>query len=137
MSSRRNGRDPEVLWGSVGLFLVLVSLGVLLLAPGLLDLLPRCLLKGATGWPCPTCGLTRMGQALAAGRFLEAAACNPLAAGGLLFGGLYLPYAGLVVAGILRPIRTGWLSAPMPLWVRAGALSALAGNWLWLVVSGR
>jgi len=49
---------------------------------------PVCLLKKATGIPCPSCGATRSMIALIHGDFLKAILWNPM--GLLLFGGLII-----------------------------------------------
>jgi len=41
-------------------------------------LLPVCTFRAALGFPCPSCGVTRAGLALAQGDWLKACAYNPL-----------------------------------------------------------
>ncbi len=130
-------RDPEIIWGSVGTVLLSAALAVVWLAPGMIGLLPRCMLKAATGWPCPTCGLTRAAQALAAGQPLEALLSNPLVGLGVVAGLAYLPYAWLVMAGLVAPVRTGWLRPPLAPALRWGALGVVALNWVFLAAAGR
>jgi hypothetical protein len=132
----RSRRSPEILWGSIGLFLLAAGLLVTVMAPGLLAAAPRCLFKVATGWPCPTCGATRALWALGAGHPLEALAWNPLLGLAALGGSLYLPYAWLVVGGVITPIRTGWLTPPMPRTLRWLVPAALALNWIYLLLAG-
>jgi hypothetical protein len=45
---------------------------------------PPCLFKRATGWPCATCGLTRMALALADGDLPAAFHWHPVAAAAVL-----------------------------------------------------
>lgn len=39
---------------------------------------PACTFRAALGFPCPSCGMTRAGLALAQGEWRTAFACNPL-----------------------------------------------------------
>ena len=131
----RSGRNPEILWGSIGLFLLVTGLLAVLTVPDLLAL-PGCLFKTATGRPCPTCGATRALWALGAGHPLEALAWNPLLGLLGLGGALYLVYAWLVIAGFVAPIRTGWLTPPMPAALRWLAPMAIGLNWIYLILAG-
>ena len=128
---------PELLWGSVGTVVIGIGLLVVLLVPPVLHVLPGCLFQSATGVPCPTCGGIRAAVALAHGDPLRAVAWNPLAALAVLGLAVYLPYAWLTLAGVVRPIRTGWLSPPMPVWLRWTLVVLLATNWIYLVAVGR
>jgi hypothetical protein len=113
-----------------------MGLAAVLLAPEWIGLLPRCLIKVATGWPCPSCGLTRAAQALAGGHLLQALLWNPLV-GLVALGGLaYLPYAWLVMAGVLAPVRTGWLRPPLAPVLRWGLPALVALNWAYLIAAG-
>lgn len=69
--------------------------------------LPLCPLANLTGWPCPSCGLTRAALALLQGDIALALTLNPLAplvllALGVFAGGAWLGY-----------VRTG---QPVPPW---------------------
>lgn len=128
--------SPEVIWGSVGTFLAAAGFVAFLLAPRFLGQATVCVFKAGTGIPCPTCGTTRVLEALAAGDVGTALATNPLAVIALAGSALYLVYAWLVVAGITRPWRPGWLTPPMPLWLRLGLPLVLAANWLYLMAAG-
>ena len=130
-------RTPEIIWGSLGTVFLLVGLVAVLVMPAALHLLPGCVFKAITGVPCVACGGTRAAVALAHGQPLHALGWNPLVAAGLLGLVVYLPYAWLVVIGAMRPLRTGWLTPPMPVWLRWTTLTALLANWLYLTVAGR
>ncbi|MFQ5766776.1 MAG: DUF2752 domain-containing protein [Acidobacteriota bacterium] len=93
--------------------------------------------KAALGFPCLTCGGTRAALALFAGHPLSALAWNPLVAAAILAAGIYVPYAWLVVGGVLPPVRTGWLSPPAPGALRWLAGAALLGNWVYVILMGR
>ena len=130
-------RTPEIIWGSLGTVLLLTGLLAVLVVPATLGFLPGCAFKAITGAPCVACGGTRAAVALAHGQPWQALAWNPLAASALLGLALYLPYAWLVLAGVVRPIRTGWLSPPMPSWLRWAIITLLLVNWVYLLVVGR
>lgn len=87
-----------------------------------------CLVKAATGLPCPLCGGTRAAAALGEGALLDALAWNPLAALGI----------GLAVAAGAA-LLLGW--RPGAAWrgpgVRVAGLAAIALNWTYLVAVGR
>lgn len=139
MQHEGRGAAPaaEIIWGSLGTVLLLVGLLTVLVLPSALQLVPGCLFKATTGVPCVACGGTRAAVALAHGRPLQALTWNPLAASALLGLVLYVPYAWLVLAGMVRPLRTGWLSPPMPAWVRWTLITLLVANWTYLIVVGR
>ena len=95
--------------------------------------LPHCLWRTWTGWPCPGCGTTRAMTSLLHGELAHALAFNPLAAlAGMTF----------LAGGLAAPL---WLAAggqavslsarPRPLAMAALAALFLA-NWAWLYASG-
>jgi hypothetical protein len=128
--------SPELIWGSVGTFLAAAGIFVFLLAPRLLGQATVCLFKVGTGVPCPTCGTTRVLEALAAGDLAVALMTNPLAVLTLAGGASFLVYAWLVMAGALQPWRPGWLTPPMPVWLRFSLPLVVAVNWLYLITAG-
>ena len=102
-----------------------------------LDHLPFtvCLLKGLTGFPCPTCGSTRAVGRLAHLDLAGALAMNPLTT---LAAALVALWAvadfGLLTRGRGLDLEVG---RPLGRLVRWLALVAVAANWLYLVVAGR
>jgi hypothetical protein len=106
------------------------------LAPRMLGRITACVFKARTGVPCPSCGSTRAMEALAAGDPAAAMAQNPLAVIAVAGGLVYLVYAWCVVAGVVRPLRPGWLTSPMPAWLRWGIPLVLAANWAYLILAG-
>jgi hypothetical protein len=100
----------------------------------LLPLLPisyTCPLKGITGLPCATCGMTRAFVRLAHGDTAGAVAASPL--GALLALGVWT-YA---VADAVRMALGAPLPVPSPRALRAATvlgIAALIVNWAWLVV---
>lgn len=124
-------RQLGLFWGAVAAALVALSP----LAPRLAAGLPACPIKATTGWPCPGCGTTR--AALALGDFdpLAAFAVSPLAAAGwvLLIGG-GLVAGALALAGIEPPALPGWTPRRLAAF-RIAAAAAIAGNWMYLVLT--
>jgi hypothetical protein len=89
-----------------------------------------CLLREATGIPCPTCGATRGTLALLEGQLVEALLLNPMvtvAAGGFLIGGLVAP---------LWAYRRGTVPTvpvPLPGWSRTAIVVVILANWAWVI----
>lgn len=126
--------------GALPLGAVLAAIGVaaaLAVAVFHLDRLPFsiCVFKAVTGWPCLTCGSTRALGRVCAGDLRGAFAMNPLAT--LLAAGL-VPWGLADAALMLRGSALGVeLSPRLGLPARAAALSALLGNWAYLIAAGR
>ena len=114
--------------------------GVLLAGAGLAAVwlqlgLPRplCLFREWTGIPCPSCGSTRLAEALLAGDLVGAIAHNPL-----VFGAL----AGVAVWAVLSASRwafglPAWRLVTRPgerLALRVGAVLVLFAGWAYLVL---
>ncbi len=116
------------LWGIVMLSTVVLRPFWLALVP----FVPACPFRSLTGVPCPTCGTTHAAIAMLHGRIGAALAANPLAAAaGLAFlaGGLIAP---LWVA-LRLPVPE--IPAPLPRWVRALILAALAASWMYVIAT--
>ena len=114
--------------------------GVLLLGAGLAAVwlrlgLPRpiCLLREWTGIPCPTCGSTRLVEALLAGDVGAALAQNPLVF--VVLVGVAL-WALASAAGRLFGLRAPRvvLGAGEKLVLRIGAVVAVLAGWVYLVL---
>ena len=97
---------------------------------------PPCVWKASTGLPCPTCGGTRMGEALLQLDLLGAFLWNPL---------LFLGLAGILGTGLVcltrrllrRPRLRLVLNRPWePAALRIGAFAGLTLGWLYLVLKG-
>lgn len=90
-----------------------------------------CWFKAVTGVPCPTCGLGRGVQHLAAGDPGGALALNPL---------LFAVLAGAAVLLVVRAITGLSLRLEIPAGLRTRglllALGALALNWIYLIWTG-
>ncbi len=115
---------------------------VLLLAAGLAAVwlrlgypLPVCGFRSWTGLPCPTCGTTRMVDALLHGDFVAAVAWNPLVLFGLTAVALWAGASTLRDMTGLPPVRVvveRWERASL----RIGAIAALLTGWAYLVWRG-
>lgn len=109
--------------------------GALALRPLWLALAPHlrpCLFRSLTGVPCPTCGTTRAAVAFLEGDFAAAFTTNPLAAAaGLVF----VVGAPLAAAWALARWPVPVIPSPLPRWVRIGAVSLLAGNWIYGILA--
>lgn len=87
-----------------------------------------CLFRNVTGVPCPTCGTSRAAVAAIHGRFLDAAALNPMMAAIVMSAAAWLVLRGVLGRRIaFHP--TPRLTAA--LWVLAAA--AFAANWTWVI----
>jgi hypothetical protein len=93
-----------------------------------------CLFKVTTGYPCPTCGSTRMVSGLINLDILAAFHWNPLLfLGGIAFiawggYGFYMLFSGRKIQVILTK-KEGFF-------LRLGLITLFILNWIYLVVSG-
>ncbi|HWB10720.1 MAG TPA: DUF2752 domain-containing protein [Pirellulales bacterium] len=84
-----------------------------------------CMSRSLLGLSCPGCGLTRSFVYLAHGRWQEAWRVHRL---GWLLAGLVLiqlPYRGMILARLMRPI-----SSRAAQWLAWGLVGLMAANWL-------
>lgn len=123
-------------WRQLRIFWAGVALGLLLLAPfggHFTRLLFACPFKSLTGYPCPTCGVTRSALALSHFDFAGALLHYPLATLAWLFligGGLL---AGLsVLLGIPLPPPPQRLRP----WQRWTLMAAVLANWAYSIATG-
>ena len=96
---------------------------------------PICRMRAWTGIPCPTCGSTRMIEALFAGDLLGAFAWNPLVFVALVFVALWIALRGIrVLFGL-----PAWRIVLTPYERRVLlvlALALVAAGWTYLVRHG-
>ena len=93
---------------------------------------PVCLLREWTGVPCPTCGTTRLIEALLSGDLLGALAWNPL---------VFLVLTAAAVWAVLSAARFAFrlptwcvaFSRRERTWARILAIAALVGGWAWVL----
>lgn len=96
---------------------------------------PGCPLRALTGLPCPTCGSTRLVEALVAGDALGALRWNPL----LFCAGALVALWALVSAGsrlLGLPGRRIVLERREGRWLRGLAAAAIALDWAYLAWRG-
>ena len=94
-------------------------------------LLRPCVFRSLTGFPCPTCGTTRAATAILEGNLIAAFTANPLAAAaGLLF----VVGAPLAVLWAIARWPLPELPSPLPGWIRIGAFTIIAANWIYVIL---
>ena len=99
-----------------------------------------CLVKAATGLPCPSCGVTRSLLALGAGDLAGAVTANPL---GLVAAALLVivPLWMIVDAlrseeSLYRAYRAGEGFLLRKPWAAGVAVAVVAANWIWNITKG-
>jgi hypothetical protein len=127
--------DHERLWLSIAL--AGAALAVLWVAAGHEEL-PRviCPFRHLTGIPCFTCGGTRAVLALTRGDVHAAFVWNPLVAVSAIAASVWLFYAAVVTA-LRAPRLRVRLAERDRLLFRAAAWTAIASNWVFLILQGR
>jgi len=96
---------------------------------------PGCPLRALTGLPCPTCGATRLVEALVDGRPAAAFGCNPP---------LFVAGAGVAAWAVLSaawwlfglPKRRLVLEQREARWLRGLAVAAVLAGWAYLAWRG-
>lgn len=119
-------------WAGVGLAsLLLLSVLALKFAAPFASLLPRCVMYGVLGLPCPTCGTTRAFLAYARGDFAAAFLANPLTA--MIYMSLFAAAGVLLAATVFNKNVLNYCNAAQPTIVRRMAALALGANWIYLL----
>ena len=129
------GRDRvpyPLIFGAVTLLIAAAAWLRISLTTGWIPAL--CVFRGLTGIPCPACHSTRALAALLTGRVSAALAFNPLVT--------LLALGSVAAAGLSAARRLGGgdllaleVSRREGTALRAAAVTALAANWLYLIVS--
>lgn len=125
--------DHERIWGWVVATSALLGLAWLerVGSPPLV-----CPFRALTGWPCPTCGMTRAMVALLGGDLAGSLRLNPIVPPAVCVMALYVPYA-IVVAHLSLPrlrVRLDVRDWTVLRWVTGAGALAL---WLFLIADGR
>ena len=119
-----------VAWPFVGLGLGVLAAGAYLVSLVPFRWIPPCGFHTLTGHPCPSCGATRMTQALLHGHLAEALSLNPLFAGLLTgFALWFVVGAGARLAG--RDLTLG-VGDREEKWLWVALLAAFLLNWAYL-----
>ncbi len=94
-----------------------------------------CWVHVLTGFPCPTCGITRALVALARGRWWAAFQVQPLITIAATLAVLYMPWAAGVLARGWPPLRIE-LRGPKRRALRWSIVGAVLINWAYLIRAG-
>ena len=127
-ASDSSDRQLGFLWAAVALSLVALSP----LAPSFAAGLWSCPFKSLTGRPCPSCGTGRAALALARFDPMHALVHYPLPA---------LVWTAFIAGGLIAGWRA-WNGQPLPrirrvpVWIRVGAIVAVAANWAYSIATG-
>ncbi|MEW6360147.1 MAG: DUF2752 domain-containing protein [Planctomycetota bacterium] len=121
--------DHELVWGAIGLLVLLVAR----FAPVHLLPLRPCPFLHLTGIPCLTCGMTRCFVAMSRLDIFTAWRFSPL--GAALYVGIvvYVIYAAVVLIGRLPRIRVRFGSVWELRAIVAVAAAIAVANWLYLI----
>jgi hypothetical protein len=122
-------RSVALLWGGVAAVLVALAPW----ATAFERAFWPCIFKSLTGYPCPTCGLTRAAVTLARFDVLGALGRYPLPTLAWMFligGGLLA--AGLTLAGRTPPR----IPSKLPSWAKVSLVAALLMNWAYSIATG-
>jgi hypothetical protein len=118
-----------IIYGGVGA-LILIALRYTVVA----QLLPGCVFKGLTSFPCPTCGATRAALLLAHGEVIASLSMNPLLSLCLMAACLVFSYCLLALfLHLPRPFVD--MSAREHVVIRLGAVMLVLMNWSYLVIA--
>ena len=124
--------DAELVWGGVGLFVLLVAR----LVPGPLIDWYKCPWHAHTGIPCLTCGMTRSYRHLVRLDFAEAFTISPLGAVLAILTVAFVLYALVVVLFRLPRPRLRVESRAARWAFRLGVPLAFLLNWFYLLYHG-
>ena len=125
--------DHELIWLSVSVS----SLGAAALWLALGLPWPVCLFHQLTGLPCVTCGMTRSGIQFFHGHFLAALQWNPFVFAVLCGVMGFDVYALATVVARTPRLRIQLLTQRAKTFLRVSVISALALNWIYLLLHWR
>ena len=128
--------DHELIWGLIGLLALAAAAFVpvdrILSGTGY-----ACGFRMLTGYPCPTCGVTRAFIRTAHFELGWALRLNPLATATLLGTMVYVPYALTAVVLRTRRLRLTHLSRRSIRLLLALCAALVLGNWAYMIVTTR
>jgi hypothetical protein len=125
--------NHELIWGSIGLFVALLSR----FFPFDRVPLPPCLFHKITGIPCPTCGFTRAFRLMARLRLSDGFLMNPLAALVFAFMVVFVVYAAVVLAFRTPRIRFHLNGRRELNIARVLVAVVVISNWAYIIAAGR
>ena len=132
MRIRYKERQPQdiefgIIYGGIGVLI----LTALRFTP-VVQLLPSCVFKGLTSFPCPTCGATRAALFLAHGEVAASLSMNPLVSLSFIGSCLVFPYSLLALL-LHLPRPSVELSVREHVAIRVAVLVLVLMNWFYLV----
>jgi hypothetical protein len=125
--------DHELIWLSASV----LSLGFAALWLHLGLPWPRCLFHDVTKLPCVTCGMTRCGIEFFHGHFLAALQWNPFVFAILCGSIVFNIYALVTLIARTPRLRLQLCTQRAKTFVRVSVVSALAVNWMYLLLHWR
>jgi hypothetical protein len=131
--SLRKKRSGEIEFGIIFGSLAIIALVAARYLP-LMDIMPSCLFKALTGFPCPTCGTTRSLVNLAKGDLPGSLLMNPAVALGMILTLLWFLYNSIIVLFNTSRFALSF-TRPESDTVRVAALALLLLNWCYLGLS--
>ena len=127
LKERRPDIEFGIIYGGIGVLVLLA----LRFTPAV-QLLPVCVFKGLTSFPCPTCGATRAALLLAYGEAAASLSMNPLVSLCFMVACLVFPYS--LLAFLLHlPRPSVELSVREHVVVRVAVVVLVLANWSYLV----
>ncbi|HIE28273.1 TPA: DUF2752 domain-containing protein [Candidatus Poribacteria bacterium] len=126
-----NAIDHEMIWGGIGLLVLLTAR----FFP--FSLLPKfsCPFHILTGYPCPSCGMTRSFILMGHLKFLEGLKINPLGASLFIFIATFVGYAFIAIIFRLRRIRLQVTEKREGIFIRIAFILVIIINWIFLIIA--
>lgn len=125
-----NALDHEIIWGSIGL---LVLLAARFFPFSRFPKLP-CFFHQLTGYPCPSCGMTRSFIFASHFNFSAAVMINPLGSCLFVFTLIFVFYAFIVILFRTRRIRIRVTKKWEGVFIRITVIAVFIINWIYLIV---
>lgn len=121
--------DPELIWGSLGLMVLLTARFM----PTKLMSLYACPFRTLTGIPCFSCGMTRTFRFMARLEPGKALRLNPLGTALFVFVAVFVLYAAVVLLFRLPRVRFTIKHAWMKWALRLGIPAVVIANWIYVM----
>lgn len=127
LERRHHDIEFGIIYGGIGVLI----LTALRFTP-VVQMLPGCVFKGLTSFPCPTCGATRAALLLAHGEAAASLSMNPIVSLSFMAACLVFPYS--LLAFLLHlPRLSVDLSAHEHFAVRGAVVMLVLMNWFYLL----